>query len=111
MGALVSLYGLLRHPESFGGVLAMSPSLWFGGGELLQMARDRPVDPGARIYLDVGEREMGPWGVFFLSGLGDIFRAQGVRRLQVNIDPRGHHREADWRRRLPEALCFLFGVD
>ena len=111
MGALISLYALLRHPEVFGGALAMSPSLWFGGGALMKMAQERPLEQGARVYLDLGEREMGPFGLFLVKGLGDALAARGPDRGQVcvRVDPKGRHNEADWRRRLPRALRFLLG--
>ncbi len=109
MGALISLYALLRHPQVFGGALAMSPSLWFGGGALMKMAEGPPLDPSTRIYIDLGEREMGPFGLFLVKGLGQTLHNRGLdrRHLRVRVDPKGRHNEADWRRRLPMAVNFL----
>jgi predicted alpha/beta superfamily hydrolase len=36
MGGLISLYAFFRRPSPFGGVAAMSPSIWFGGRRILE---------------------------------------------------------------------------
>ena len=36
MGGLISLYAFLRRPSPFGGAAVLSPSIWFGGREIVQ---------------------------------------------------------------------------
>ena len=49
LGGLVTLYIGLRHPEIFGKLAALSPSLWWKRGVILRMIRDLPSpDPRPR---------------------------------------------------------------
>ncbi|OLD21470.1 MAG: hypothetical protein AUJ01_02190 [Acidobacteria bacterium 13_1_40CM_3_65_5] len=56
MGALISLYAFFRYPSVFGRAGAMSPSVWFGQGAILDYIAAAKA-PGGRVYLDVGTRE------------------------------------------------------
>lgn len=112
MGGLAALYAHFRRPEAFGGALAMSPSLWFGGGKLLDLVASTSRPWTSRIYLDAGEKE----GMMLAHArrLADHLRhAKGYdeRALRFRVDKRGRHRELDWRRRAPAALRFLFRLD
>jgi enterochelin esterase-like enzyme len=110
MGGLAALYAHLRHPEVFGGALAMSPSLWAGGGELLSWAAGRGRPPGSRIYLDAGAREAGGRMLEAARRFASTLTGAGwnADTLLFRPDPRGGHNEAAWRRRLPAAMRFVF---
>jgi predicted alpha/beta superfamily hydrolase len=56
MGGLISLYGFFRHPDVFGLVGAMSPSLWFANRAIFSLLEYARRAPG-RVYLDVGTGE------------------------------------------------------
>src|SRR4051812_8076920 len=107
MGGLISLYLFFRRPSPFGRTLVMSPSIWFGGGEILRFV-ERARTTHGRIYLDVGTSE----GADTLKNarmLRRALRAKGYARDTLRyIEAEGHqHREADWAWRLPQALEFL----
>lgn len=109
MGGLAALYGHFRHPDVFGGAMAMSPSLWFAGRRAMtwMAAQERPAK--SRIYLDCGGREgprMLPNAELLVRWLRS--RGWGADDLWWHPDPRGKHTEKAWRRRLPGALRFLF---
>jgi predicted alpha/beta superfamily hydrolase len=54
LGGLFSCHALMQCPEHFHQVLAVSPSLWWNDGELI----DSPSDlTGKRMYLAAGEHE------------------------------------------------------
>lgn len=57
MGALISLYAQFERPDVFGGFGAMSPSAWHGSYGIFDHLATEPAC-GARIYVDVGTREM-----------------------------------------------------
>src|SRR5438034_395747 len=58
MGGLISLYAFFRYSESFGFAAALSPSLWFADGALLDLVARAPRVPGGgRLYFDIGMRE------------------------------------------------------
>ncbi|MBM3270623.1 MAG: alpha/beta hydrolase [Candidatus Sericytochromatia bacterium] len=117
LGGLASLYAFFRHPDAFGKVMAMSPSLGISGGVMgpIYPYVQRAVRTGdGRIYLDAGGLEC-PCGHVLRQA--DEMAALLVRKgfeLGDNLmwvpDPQGSHDEEHWSRRLPAALAFLFGA-
>jgi enterochelin esterase-like enzyme len=111
LGGLAALFGHLRFPEHVGGALALSPSLWVGGGELLRFAAARSRPWTSRIYVDAGHLEgRGRSLARAVEELGGVLRAKGYDggQLHVRVDPRGAHDERAWRRRVPAALRFVY---
>lgn len=108
MGGLASLAALARHPHRFHGALAMSPSAWLAPEALAHELRHASLARAARAYVDVGQRESDRM-VHHATAVSRILEARlGPDRVLWRTDRRGHHRERDWRRRLPKALRFLF---
>ncbi len=108
MGGLISLYGFLRHPSTFGFCGAMSPSLWFAGNSIFPFVETASFVPG-RIYLDVGTHE-GSLAVQHVAHLRELLLRKGYRRrreLLVVVESGGRHEETAWARRLGRALQFL----
>lgn len=108
LGGLAALYAHHRHPELFGGVLGLSPSLWAGGERLTEWIARVPRPAVSRIYLDIGRHE-GAGMREATKRMVQLLAAKGYSRLTLRHreDPRGFHRERDWRRRAPSALRFL----
>jgi predicted alpha/beta superfamily hydrolase len=113
LGGLLALYGFFRHPDRFGKVAAMSPSLGISGG------RHGPLFPyawdarrgGGKVYLDAGQRECECTNIMRHAGdLASMLREMGYRDgvdLWWRPDPEGSHDEMSWKRRLPGAIDFL----
>ena len=57
LGGLVSLYLGLKHPDTFGRLAVMSPSIWWDRGVILREVQDVKAKPALRIWLDVGTEE------------------------------------------------------
>ncbi len=110
MGGLAALFAHVRSPDVFGGALAMSPSLWVAARAILPWMAQRPLAPWSRIYLDGGRREGGGALVRELGLLAEALRQRHGQYVLFRDDPKGTHREADWRRRLPPALRFFYGT-
>ena len=110
MGALVALHLGLKHPEVFGKLLLMSPSVWWDRGIALRTAESLRAKPSTRIWLDIGTRE-GRFTPAQVRTLRDILLAQGWR-LDADLKflevKGGLHNEAAWARRVEPALRFLF---
>ncbi len=108
MGGLASLAALARRPHDFQGALAMSPSVWLVPRSIAAELRHARFGRGTRAYVDVGLRESermvrnAAHAAHLLEG-----RLEAGHSMW-RPDRRGKHREADWRRRLPKALKFLF---
>lgn len=110
MGGLISLYAFFKHSEVFGFAAALSPSLWFADGALLDLVARAPRVPG-RLYLDVGIRE-GDQTVALTRRLRDLLLAKGYepgRDFRWVEDKDGVHHESAWGRRFRKALPFLLG--
>jgi predicted alpha/beta superfamily hydrolase len=48
MGGIAALWGGLTRPDLFGGVIAMSPSLWVAGARIFTHVAAHPLPPTAR---------------------------------------------------------------
>lgn len=108
MGGLASLGAIARHPMFFQGAIAMSPSAWFVPKELHRDLHGATLLRHTRIYLDVGERESERMVREARHVAHWLERHVPTAHRMWRPDKRGKHREADWRRRLPKALRFMF---
>lgn len=112
LGALVSLYLGLRHPETFGKLALLSPSVWWNHrgilGHLDQCAQHPWERP--RLWLDVGDRE-GRRTLEDARLLNQQLEANGWQsgnNLHFEEISGGTHDEASWARRVRPMLRFLF---
>jgi enterochelin esterase-like enzyme len=115
LGAIISLYTVIDRPGIFGRLLLESPSLFISNRLLLKYSRAFRQWP-EKIFLGVGTREAGRPDrdeevVYDVRELEHILRRAGLGedRLLVKIDDGAAHNEAQWARRFPQALTFLFG--
>jgi len=115
LGALISLYTVMDRPGIFGRVLLESASLFVSNRRLLKYSRYFRQWP-ERIFIAIGTREAGREDkdrqvVGDVRELQRIIRRAGVddTRLMVKIDEGAGHNEAEWAKRFPDALRFLFG--
>jgi len=109
MGGLASIHAHFSRPDLFGGALIMSPSLWFGKDQVLEYLFARPTPNPSRIYFDWGTREgkgMSEPARIMAEHLES--REYDDEQLMIRRDLKGKHAEADWRRRMPRALRFMF---
>jgi enterochelin esterase-like enzyme len=110
LGGLVSLYLGLTHPEVFGRVAALSPSVWWNERVLDRIAVDTRVEPRPRIWIDIGTRE-GPRIVHEVEEFRDILLQKGWelgKDLQYQRIEGAEHNEAAWAERVGPFLQFLY---
>ncbi len=113
LGGLVSLYFGLEHPELFGKLLVMSPSVWWANAAILREVSKVRHKIRQKIWLDVGTQE---------DSRPDVC-VQQVRNLRDALIEKGWvlgddlayveeegaaHNESAWGGRAPMALKFLF---
>ncbi|MBE7156896.1 MAG: hypothetical protein INR62_00415 [Rhodospirillales bacterium] len=119
LGALVSLEVARRHPGVFGGVLAMSPALWWDNQTTVA---DTAADPaglaGTRVWIDIGTREVVPLApagsmdpqnqlaVEEARRLDDALRQAGIE-TKLTVDEGAQHNEIAWAKRFPAAVRYL----
>lgn len=115
LGAIISLFTVLDRPGIFGRLLLESPSLFISNRRLLRYSRLFRQWP-ERVFLAMGTREAGRPDrdqdvVDDVRELEHILRRAGLdeTRLRVEIAEGATHNEAEWAKRFPGALEFLFG--
>ncbi|WP_232298690.1 alpha/beta hydrolase [Granulicella tundricola] len=110
LGGLISLYLGLGHPETFGQLAVMSPSIWWDHRSLLQFVKQARPRPETKIWLDIGTGE-GMRHVRDTELLERLLIQQGWRPgedLQTLIVPDAVHDEDAWAARFDQVLRFLF---
>jgi len=122
LGGLVSLEIGRRHPGVFGGVIAMSPALWWADESL---TRDVERDAGglakSRVWIDMGTRENLAAAAGANAANERLIKA--ARRLVAALEKHGveyrltidaehpEHNERAWAQRFPAAVEYAVGVE
>lgn len=112
LGGLVSLYLGLRHPQVFGRLALMSPSVWWNHKSILGYLNEHSPQVWERpkIWLDVGDHE-GQRTLRDVEHLARRLRANGWRpgeTMRFEKVHEGTHDEASWAGRVRPMLRFLF---
>lgn len=114
LGGLVTLYIGLRHPEVFGKLAVLSPSIWWDHRVILRLLRDVEHHPRTCIWLDVGTREgKQPESVVRDARyVRDLLLKKGWTMGHDFVyyeDEGAGHDERAWGNRLHQILRYLFG--
>jgi predicted alpha/beta superfamily hydrolase len=110
LGGLISLYLGFTHPEVFGRLAVMSPSLWWDHRSIFHVINQRVSKPELRIWLDIGTAEGGRHvrdADLLEQGLLRRGWRSGVD-LEYRKAEGGTHDETAWAERFGEMLRFLF---
>ncbi|MFP5227214.1 MAG: alpha/beta hydrolase [Acidobacteriota bacterium] len=112
LGGLVSFWMGLRHPDVFGRLAVLSPSVWWNHRYILTYLNDVAPELHCRprIWLDVGDQE-GRRTLADADMLHARLRKQGWHDeidLQYETIAGGTHDEASWAERVRPMLRFLF---
>lgn len=113
MGGLISLYAVMKAPETFGLAGVFSPAFWFAPDVYELVAGAASPGAGTRVYMVTGGREE-PDPAVYVEGhermvgvLGGPALADDVE-LHAVVRPEGTHSEGFWRREFPAAYRWLF---
>jgi predicted alpha/beta superfamily hydrolase len=110
LGGLVSLYLGFAHPEVFGKLAVMSPSLWWDHRSILNAINRQTKKPDLRIWLDMGTAE-GARHVRDADMLDELLLKRGWK---IGVDlayvkaQGAVHDERAWSDRFGDVLRFLF---
>ena len=110
LGGLATLHLGLTHPDVFGSLAVMSPSVWWHNRAILSDVESFASPQRPRIWLDMGGRE-GVEGLNDARSLRDLLRRKGWRDdadFNYFEDRRADHSERAWAKRAPAVLEFLF---
>ena len=110
LGGLISLYLGFAHPEVFGKIAVMSPSLWWDHRGILNAITQQATKPDLRIWLDMGTAE----GARYLRDADTLQRLLLNRGWRSGVDlvyrkaEGAVHDERAWSGRFGDVLRFLF---
>jgi predicted alpha/beta superfamily hydrolase len=110
LGGLISLYVGFAHPEVFGKLAVMSPSLWWDHRSILHAIEQQATKPDLKIWLDMGTAE----GAKHLRDTDMLERLLLQRGWRSGVDlayvtaEGAVHDEWAWSARFGDVLRFLF---
>lgn len=110
LGGLATLYLGFTHPEVFGKLAVLSPSVWWDNKAILKFIRSTEPKPRLKIWLSMGTDESKS-GLRDANSLRDTLVVKGWREgddLHYEVIPGGKHEEAAWAERVAEVLQYLF---
>ena len=115
LGGLDSLELARRHPETFGGVLAMSPTIfWADGAVMKAIDKDASALKNTRIWLDMGTREGTPsQSEKYVEQIRQLSAALDRQNIthHLEIDDGAAHNEPAWSKRFERAITWLMKTD
>lgn len=121
LGGLFSLYAVIEHNETFGGAMAMSPSLQWANEGIFDWLESphRKISLPTRLWIDFGDQE-GSNEIRAAENIARFNRATALlaainntsvsgKSLQVGgrVFPGAKHSESAWAERFGEAMLFL----
>jgi predicted alpha/beta superfamily hydrolase len=110
LGGLATLYLGLQHPDVFGKLAVLSPSVWWDNRVILKLVRMTGPKPRLSIWLDIGTGEGGKTVRDARALRDEMVRAGWVlgADLQYSEIPDAGHNEAAWASRVGPFLTYLF---
>ena len=110
LGGLATLYLGFTHPEVFGKLAVLSPSVWWDNKAILKTIRHAQPKPRLKIWLSMGTEESKS-GLRDANSLRDVLVAQGWNEtddLHYEVIAGAKHEEAAWAERVGPVLRYLF---
>jgi predicted alpha/beta superfamily hydrolase len=109
LGGLISMYGIMEHPDVFGRAGVFSPSFWFSDQAYQQVkAKGKPLED-TKIYMIIGRKE----GSEMVKGgekMNKTLRKNKFTDAQFKtiLHEDGAHSEWYWKREFEQAVLWLF---
>jgi predicted alpha/beta superfamily hydrolase len=111
LGGLISLYIGVSRPEVFSGIIAMSPSIWWANGGIIDWLLKNDISAFAgKIWVDMGTRE-GEEAIEFSRKLSETIKKEcpTYKGLVYKEFSGGTHSEGSWRQRVHLPLKLFIG--
>ena len=110
LGGLISYYGGLKYPDTFGKIGALSTSFWFSN-EVEDFTSENGKLSKTNLYLLVGGKE-GDEMEQDTHKMEKLLIETGFkeRNLRSKIVPEGKHNEAFWRSEFAAAVKWLYNI-
>jgi len=110
LGGLISYYGGLKYPDTFGKIGAMSTSFWFSD-EVINFTNENGNLKNTELFLLVGGKE-GDEMTDGTKNISKLLIEKGFKskNLKTKINPEGEHNEAFWRSEFLEIVQWLYNI-
>jgi alpha-glucosidase len=110
LGGLISYYGGLKYPKTFGKIGALSTSFWFSD-KVVDFTKNYGKNQKSKLYLLVGEKE-GKSVVSNTKKYEQLLLETGFKSKNITskINPEGAHNEAFWRSEFLEVINWLYNI-
>lgn len=109
LGSLISVYGAVKYPETFGKILAFSSAFWFNAKELNEFISSSKVNlKQQKYYFIQGKHEDEDMEEQTKSVIKNL-KSKKVKSKNIflKIDEDGKHNEIYWRREFEGAVLWL----
>jgi predicted alpha/beta superfamily hydrolase len=109
LGALISVYGAVKYPETFGKVLAFSNAFWFNLNELEVFIKNSNSNLSRQKYYFIQGKHESEDMDFQTDKIINALRTKNVKAKNIynRTDEDGKHNEMYWRREFPAAFKWL----
>ncbi|MDO9137166.1 MAG: alpha/beta hydrolase-fold protein [Lutibacter sp.] len=110
LGGLISYYGGLEYPKTFGKIGALSTSFWFSE-KVVNFTQEKGNLKDTKLFLLVGGKE-GDDTDKDTQNMEKLLLETGFKskNLKTKINPEGQHNEAFWRSEFLEVISWLYHI-
>lgn len=108
LGGLISFYGAITYPETFGNAGVFSPSFWFSE-KIYDLVTSTEIPESSKFYFLVGDEE-GENMVPDQERMVELLKSKGLKEEQIenHIIKGGKHNEAFWKAHFGNAYQWLY---
>lgn len=114
LGGLISLYAVIKFPETFTKAGVFSPAFWINEDEIFKFVKNSTIDPSKKFYFLVGSEEGDTLEdaanmVSDQHEMVQLLKDKGINNSNIidKVIPNGHHNETLWSTNFPEAYQWL----
>ncbi|HSQ46786.1 MAG TPA: alpha/beta hydrolase-fold protein [Lutibacter sp.] len=110
LGGLISYYGGLQHPKTFGKIGALSTSFWYSE-KVVDFTQEKGNLKNVKLFLLVGGKE-GDDTDKDTQKMEKLLLKSGFKpkNLETKINPEGQHNEAFWRSEFSAVVSWLYHI-
>lgn len=111
LGGLISYYGGLIHPETFGKIGALSTSFWFSD-KVENFTKEFGNTKKVKLFLLVGGKE-GEEMISSTKKIEKLLLETGfkLKNLKSKINPKGNHNETFWKSEFLQVVSWLYNIN
>lgn len=114
LGGLMSLYAVIKYPETFGKAGIFSPALWINKNDIFELVKNSDINPNHKFFFLVGSEEgesmeIASEMVSDQHDMAKLLSDKGIdnRNIMDKVVPNGRHNETLWSTNFAETYQWL----